>query len=365
MPANSSRSSGLNGAGKTTLFNAISGLLPYAGDIRREGASLRGQTAATIARNGIVQCPEGRELFIDMTVRENLDLGGQHLPPAESAEQIAWLFELFPDPARAAEAGRRHAVRRRAADADHRARADDEAEAPDPRRADAGPGAGHPRADFQGAGTPAADHRRSPCCSASRTSPSRCRTPTASMCSNTRASSGKAGRPASPPKWARDICKAPDFKPQPRAADFRFSHPILWRRRALAHCRKTPTGLSLCGFWCAENRHVRSKRNHQEISRDSADGRNWRSMSPQEYLSASDPVSIAQPAGRDFPRSEPPIEGDGDNSRGLEDRNNRLASGAGMYKLARRWRCRCSAGAATGGSWRHSDQWRGQNRHRS
>jgi branched-chain amino acid transport system ATP-binding protein len=87
---------GLPGAGKTTLFNAISGLLPHTGDIRREGAPLRGQTAATIARGGIVQCPEGRELFVDMTVRENLDLGGQHLPPAESADQIAWLFELFP-----------------------------------------------------------------------------------------------------------------------------------------------------------------------------------------------------------------------------------------------------------------------------
>jgi branched-chain amino acid transport system ATP-binding protein len=87
---------GLNGAGKTTLFNAISGMLPYSGDIRRDGASLRGQTAATIARNGIVQCPEGRELFIDMTVRENLDLGGQHLPAAQCAEQLAWLFDLFP-----------------------------------------------------------------------------------------------------------------------------------------------------------------------------------------------------------------------------------------------------------------------------
>jgi branched-chain amino acid transport system ATP-binding protein len=87
---------GLNGAGKTTLFNTISGFLPYAGDIRREGASLRGFTAATIARKGIVQCPEGRELFVDMTVRENLDLGGQHLPLAECAEQIAWLFDLFP-----------------------------------------------------------------------------------------------------------------------------------------------------------------------------------------------------------------------------------------------------------------------------
>jgi branched-chain amino acid transport system ATP-binding protein len=87
---------GLNGAGKTTLFNAISGFLPYSGDIRREGATLRGKTAATIARGGIVQCPENRELFTDMTVRENLDLGGQHLPSDESEKQTAWLFELFP-----------------------------------------------------------------------------------------------------------------------------------------------------------------------------------------------------------------------------------------------------------------------------
>jgi branched-chain amino acid transport system ATP-binding protein len=87
---------GLNGAGKTTLFNAISGFLPYTGNIRREGSALRGQSAAAIARNGIVQCPEGRDLFVDMTVRENLDMGGQHLPHAESAEQIGGLFELFP-----------------------------------------------------------------------------------------------------------------------------------------------------------------------------------------------------------------------------------------------------------------------------
>ncbi len=87
---------GLNGAGKTTLFNAISGLVPYSGDIRREGSSLRGTSAAKVARGGIVQCPEGRELFTDMTVRENLDLGGQHLPAADNAEQIEWLFELFP-----------------------------------------------------------------------------------------------------------------------------------------------------------------------------------------------------------------------------------------------------------------------------
>jgi branched-chain amino acid transport system ATP-binding protein len=87
---------GLNGAGKTTLFNAISGLLPYAGDIRREGTSLHGNSAAAIARGGIVQCPEGRELFTDLSVRENLDLGGQHLPLAERQQQTAWLFDLFP-----------------------------------------------------------------------------------------------------------------------------------------------------------------------------------------------------------------------------------------------------------------------------
>jgi branched-chain amino acid transport system ATP-binding protein len=87
---------GLNGAGKTTLFNTISGLLPYAGDVRRQGATLRNSSAAAIARGGIVQCPEGRELFVDMTVRENLDLGGQHQPPEGNATQIEWLFELFP-----------------------------------------------------------------------------------------------------------------------------------------------------------------------------------------------------------------------------------------------------------------------------
>jgi branched-chain amino acid transport system ATP-binding protein len=71
-------------------------MLPYAGEIRRNGTALRGLTAATIARTGIVQCSEGRDLFTDMTVRENLDLGGQHLPTAEKNDQIAWLFDLFP-----------------------------------------------------------------------------------------------------------------------------------------------------------------------------------------------------------------------------------------------------------------------------
>jgi branched-chain amino acid transport system ATP-binding protein len=87
---------GLNGAGKTTLFNAISGLLPYGGTILRGGAPLRGRTPAQIARSGVVHCPETRELFGEMSVRENLDLGGQHLSEEARSRQLAWLFELFP-----------------------------------------------------------------------------------------------------------------------------------------------------------------------------------------------------------------------------------------------------------------------------
>jgi ABC-type branched-subunit amino acid transport system ATPase component len=87
---------GLNGAGKTTLFNAVSGLVPYTGTIRFGGRSLADMTAGAIARAGVVQCPETRELFGAMSVRENLDLGGQHLPAASRGTQLAWLFELFP-----------------------------------------------------------------------------------------------------------------------------------------------------------------------------------------------------------------------------------------------------------------------------
>jgi branched-chain amino acid transport system ATP-binding protein len=87
---------GLNGAGKTTLFNALSGLVPYKGKIRFDGRDLHGMSGAAIARAGLVQCPETRELFGDMTVRENLELGGYHLAEAARAKQLSWLFNLFP-----------------------------------------------------------------------------------------------------------------------------------------------------------------------------------------------------------------------------------------------------------------------------
>ncbi|MGU3402771.1 ATP-binding cassette domain-containing protein [Methylobacterium brachiatum] len=87
---------GLNGAGKTTLFNAISGLVPHTGTIRFDGQDLARLSPAAIARAGIVQVPETRELFGDLNVRENLDLGGQHVTKAESVQRRDWLYELFP-----------------------------------------------------------------------------------------------------------------------------------------------------------------------------------------------------------------------------------------------------------------------------
>jgi len=87
---------GLNGAGKTTLFNAISGLVPSTGSIRFADRDLRHLTPAAIARAGVVHCPETRELFVHMSVRENLDLGGGHLSKLERERQLARIFELFP-----------------------------------------------------------------------------------------------------------------------------------------------------------------------------------------------------------------------------------------------------------------------------
>ena len=87
---------GLNGAGKSTLFNAISGLVPHSGAIRWAGERLAKSSPAQIARGGIVQCPETRELFGEMSVRENLDLGGNGLDDAERDERLRWLFDLFP-----------------------------------------------------------------------------------------------------------------------------------------------------------------------------------------------------------------------------------------------------------------------------
>ncbi len=87
---------GINGAGKTSLFNAISGLVQHRGRIAWQGRDRTIETVASIARDGLVQCPETRELFGTLTVRENLDLGGQHQSKIMREERRDWLFGLFP-----------------------------------------------------------------------------------------------------------------------------------------------------------------------------------------------------------------------------------------------------------------------------
>jgi branched-chain amino acid transport system ATP-binding protein len=89
---------GPNGAGKTTLLRAVTGRLPLrAGAIRLDGRSLAGLPSYRIAALGVTTIPEGRRLFDELTVAENLDLGA-YLPTArrEAAATRARLEALFP-----------------------------------------------------------------------------------------------------------------------------------------------------------------------------------------------------------------------------------------------------------------------------
>ena len=86
---------GANGAGKTTLLKALSGLVPRSGEVLFDGAPLPESPAAIVAR-GLAQVPEGRQLFPQMTVRENLELGAYLLGRGERAARLAGVFEIFP-----------------------------------------------------------------------------------------------------------------------------------------------------------------------------------------------------------------------------------------------------------------------------
>jgi branched-chain amino acid transport system ATP-binding protein len=87
---------GSNGAGKSTLLNAISSVISVAsGSIEFCGQSIRGVGANRIVRKGVVQVPEGRLVFRDLTVLENLKMGG-YTRSNDLAESIAKVFELFP-----------------------------------------------------------------------------------------------------------------------------------------------------------------------------------------------------------------------------------------------------------------------------
>jgi ABC-type branched-subunit amino acid transport system ATPase component len=98
---------GANGAGKTTLLRAIGGLLAYhggrivAGDILFEGRSIVGADASTLVSAGIAQALEGRRVFADLTVGENLRLGGfaadKRHGDASVRDQMLDLFPILRD----------------------------------------------------------------------------------------------------------------------------------------------------------------------------------------------------------------------------------------------------------------------------
>jgi branched-chain amino acid transport system ATP-binding protein len=92
---------GANGAGKTTTLNAISGLLrPRGGEIVFDGLEIQGRPAEQIVGEGLVQVPEGRQIFSDLTVRENMIVGAYRRyrrgEGREVAQDIEKMMELFP-----------------------------------------------------------------------------------------------------------------------------------------------------------------------------------------------------------------------------------------------------------------------------
>jgi len=89
---------GPNGAGKSTTLHAIMGVVPVAeGDVRVAGQSIRGRAPEVIARTGISLVPEGRRIFGELSVEENLLLGlAARRRNGGAADPLAAAFELFP-----------------------------------------------------------------------------------------------------------------------------------------------------------------------------------------------------------------------------------------------------------------------------
>lgn len=89
---------GANGAGKTTLLTCISGLMGYTGTITYDGQVLGGKiTADKIVKMGVVQVPEGRQIFSELSVLENLKMGAYSRPKGEDPRpDIERVFKLFP-----------------------------------------------------------------------------------------------------------------------------------------------------------------------------------------------------------------------------------------------------------------------------
>ncbi len=88
---------GANGAGKSTTLNTIAGLLkPRTGSVTFDGASLLGVPAHKIVSRGMALCPEGRRIFLQLTVQENLEMGAYTRPGSEISDSIADVYARFP-----------------------------------------------------------------------------------------------------------------------------------------------------------------------------------------------------------------------------------------------------------------------------
>ena len=88
---------GANGAGKSTTLNTVAGLMkPRSGSITFEGQQVAGTPASKIVPQGMALCPEGRRVFQQMTVRENLEMGGYTRPAGEIGASLDDVFERFP-----------------------------------------------------------------------------------------------------------------------------------------------------------------------------------------------------------------------------------------------------------------------------
>ncbi len=88
---------GANGAGKTTTLRAISGLVPRKGRVLLDGKSTENIPAHLLVSHGLVHSPEGRGIFLNMTVEENLKLGAFHRKDRKNlASEMDHCFQLFP-----------------------------------------------------------------------------------------------------------------------------------------------------------------------------------------------------------------------------------------------------------------------------
>ncbi len=88
---------GANGAGKSTTLNTIAGLIrPRSGSVSFEGKPLGKVTTSKTVSHGMALCPEGRRIFQQMTVKENLEMGGYSRPAKEIPDSIEEMFVRFP-----------------------------------------------------------------------------------------------------------------------------------------------------------------------------------------------------------------------------------------------------------------------------